>query len=177
MYIYDEAHVCRYIRSEFVHWALWRTLMRAEYFLFVHHTTSILEKLSTWCFEHSGDISCSLLVNPSYTDGSWERRNTCLWIYIYIYYISHIYTHKSWNKTNAYKLLLVSCFHIHQAYTITLTRYTNYIITKKFKLLSHFLTPVSIVLINIAVTQYDAALNIIIWRFSRGIYYDGDIWK
>ena len=95
--------------------------------------------------------------------------------YIYIYYISHIYTHKSWNKTNAYKLLLVSCFHIHQAYTITLTRYTNYIITKKFKLLSHFLTPVSIVLINIAVNQYDATLNIIIWRFSRGIYFDGDI--
>ena len=43
----------------------------------------------TWCFEHSGDISCSLLVNPSHTDESWEGRNTCMWIYIYkyIYYI------------------------------------------------------------------------------------------
>ena len=48
--------------------ALWRTLMRTKCFLFVHHTTSILAKLSTWCFEHSGDISCSLLVNPSHTD-------------------------------------------------------------------------------------------------------------
>ena len=35
----------------------------------------------------------------------------------------------------------------------------------------------SIVLINIAVNQYDAALNIIISRFSRGIYFDGYIWK
>ena len=50
------------------------------YIIYVHHTTSILEKLSTWCSEHSGDISCSLLVNPSQTDVSWERRNTCLWI-------------------------------------------------------------------------------------------------
>ena len=63
--------------------------------LFVHHTTSILAKLSTWCFEHSGDISCSLLVNPSHTDESWEGRNTCMWIYtclwIYIYIYIYIY--------------------------------------------------------------------------------------
>ena len=44
------------------------TLMRTEYFLFVYHTTSSLAKLSTWCFEHSGDISCSLIVNPSHID-------------------------------------------------------------------------------------------------------------
>ena len=59
--------------------------MRTKFFLFVHHTTSILAKLSTWCFEHSGDISYSLLVNPSHTDESSEGRNTCMWIYIYIY--------------------------------------------------------------------------------------------
>ena len=53
--------------------------MGTEYFLFVHHTTSILAKLSTWCFEHSGDISFSLLVNPSHTDESLEGG-----IYIYI---------------------------------------------------------------------------------------------
>ena len=46
--------------------------MRTECFLFVHHTTSTLAKLTTWRFEHSGDISCSLLVNPSHTDESWE---------------------------------------------------------------------------------------------------------
>ena len=54
-------------------------------FLFVHHTTSILAKLNTWCFaqhQHFGDIICSPLVNPSHTDESWEGRNTCLWIYI-----------------------------------------------------------------------------------------------
>ena len=73
------------IRSEFIHRALWRTLMGTEYFLFVHHTTSILAKLSTWCFEHSGDINCSLLVNPSHTDES------CLYIYIHIYIYINIY--------------------------------------------------------------------------------------
>ena len=36
--------------------------MRTEYFLFAQHTTSILGKISTWCFEHSGEISCSLLL-------------------------------------------------------------------------------------------------------------------
>ena len=66
-----------------------RTLMRAECFFFVHHTTSILKNLSTWCLEHSCDISCSLLVTPSHTDESWEGRNTCLWIYtLWIYSLS-----------------------------------------------------------------------------------------
>ena len=60
-------------------------------FLFVHHTTSILAKLSTWCFEHSSDISCSLLVNQSHTDESWEGRNTCMWIYYIYTYILYIY--------------------------------------------------------------------------------------
>ena len=77
----NETRVCGYIRSVFIHWALWRTLMRTKCFLFVHHTTSILAKRSTWCFEHSGDFSFSLLVNPSHTDDSWEGRNTCLRIY------------------------------------------------------------------------------------------------
>ena len=55
--------------------------------IFCLFTTSILAKLSTWFFEHSGNISNSLLVNPSHIDDSWEGRSTCLWIYIYI----HIY--------------------------------------------------------------------------------------
>ena len=85
-------HLSVAIRSEFIHWALWRTLVRTEYFLFVHYTTSILAKLSTWCFEQSGDISCSLLVNPSHTDESWEGRNKCLWLtYIYVYIYIYIY--------------------------------------------------------------------------------------
>ena len=61
-----------------------------EYFLFVHHTTCILAKLSTWCLELSGEISYFLLFNPSHTDQSWEGQNTCMWIYIYIY-IPYIY--------------------------------------------------------------------------------------
>ena len=90
MYMY--VYVCGYIRSEFIHWALWRKLMRTECFLFVHHTTTILGKLSTWCFEHSGDISCSLLVNPSHNDESWEGQNTCLWIYYkYVHVHKYVY--------------------------------------------------------------------------------------
>ena len=39
--------------------------------------------------EHSDDISCSLLVNPSHTDESWEGWNTFLWIYtLWIYSLS-----------------------------------------------------------------------------------------
>ena len=65
-------------------------------FLFVHHTTSILAKLSTWCFEHSGDISCSLLVNPSQTYDSWDEQymdinNIYIYMYIYIYIYMYIY--------------------------------------------------------------------------------------
>ena len=68
--------------------------MRTEYILFVYHVCSF----STWWFEHSCYISCSLLVNPSHTDESWEGRNTCLWIYIcidiylYIYIYIYIFT-------------------------------------------------------------------------------------
>ena len=73
-------------------------------------------------------------------------------IYVCIYIYIYIYTHIGWYKTNIFKLLIVSYFHIHQSYTITLTRSTH-IITTKFKLLSYFLTPMSIVLINIAVNM------------------------
>ena len=38
------------------------------------------------------DISCSLLVNPSHTDESWEGRNKCMWIIIIIIII-YIYTY------------------------------------------------------------------------------------
>ena len=62
--------------------------MGTEYCLLVHHTTCILEKLGTWCLEDSGDISCSLLVNLSQTDESWQGRNTCVWIYGYNFSMS-----------------------------------------------------------------------------------------
>ena len=69
------------IHSQSIHWALWTTLMKREYFSFFYHTTSILAKLSTCCFEHSGDMRVSLLVNMRHSEYSWEGRNTCLWIY------------------------------------------------------------------------------------------------
>ena len=84
-----KTRVCGYICSEFIHWALWRTLMGTEYFLFIHYTTRILVKFSTCCFEHSGDISSSLLVNLIHTDESLGGRNMCLWIYtLWIYSLS-----------------------------------------------------------------------------------------
>ena len=70
--------------------------MRAEYFLVVHHTISILGKLSTWCFEHSGDISCSLYSltqAPVMSPGKDETRvcgNIYIYIYIYIYITTYI---------------------------------------------------------------------------------------
>ena len=86
----DERRVCGYIRSKFIHWAVWRALMRTEYFLFVHHTTNIFAKLSTWCFEHSGDIICSLLINSSHTDESCKGQNTCLRLLTFIIFVCYI---------------------------------------------------------------------------------------
>ena len=37
--------------------------------------------LSLYIYIVYSSIICSLLVNLSHTDESWERRNTCLWIY------------------------------------------------------------------------------------------------
>ena len=101
----DKTRACGYIRFEFTHWALWRTLMRTECFFFVHHTASILAKLSTWCFYQSGEISCSLLVNPSHTDESWEGWNTCLWIYTNIYICIYIYRYR-------YRYIYLKILHI-----------------------------------------------------------------
>ena len=69
---------------------LWRTLMTTEYFLFVYHTTSILAKLSNWCFDEHSLVTSVVLYSLtratlSVSDESWEWRNTCMWIYIYIY--------------------------------------------------------------------------------------------
>ena len=72
--------------------------MRTEYFLFVHQATSIFAKLSTWCFEHSGDISCCLVVSPSHTDDSWEGQNLCLSIYSKNLFIEHSGEH--WLEQN-----------------------------------------------------------------------------
>ena len=97
------------IHSEFIHWELWGTLMRTEYFWFVHHNTSILAKLSTWCFEHSRYISCSLLVNPSSTDPSWEGQNMCLWIYALNLFIE--ISEEYWWEQNIFCSLLVNPNH------------------------------------------------------------------
>ena len=88
------------IHSEFIHWALWRTLMRTAYFLLVCHTTSISTKLSIWCFEHSGDINFSLLINPSHIDESTEGRITSLWIYALNFFIEQSGEH--WWEQNSF---------------------------------------------------------------------------
>ena len=63
--------------------------MRPECFWFIDYTTSILTKLSIWCFEHSGDISFSLLVSLTHTDESLEVRNSCLLIYALNWFMDH----------------------------------------------------------------------------------------
>ena len=67
--------------------------MKREYFLFLHHTRGILAKLNTLCFEHSAEISCSLLVNLSHTEDSWEGRSTCLGIFSLNLFIEHFPEH------------------------------------------------------------------------------------
>ena len=78
-----------------IHLGPWITLMRTEYFLFVYHNISFLVNLSIWCFEHSGDITCCLLVKRSHTEECWDGRSTCLRIYIYIYKYIYIYIYSS----------------------------------------------------------------------------------
>ena len=77
-YTHTHIHIHTYTQE---HW--WK------HNIFCSFTTSILAELNIWCFEHSGDISCSLLINPSHTDKSWAGRNTCMWICtLWIYSLS-----------------------------------------------------------------------------------------
>ena len=83
----DETRVSGYINSEFIHWALSRTLMRTGCFSFVHHTTSILAKLSSWCSEHS--VTSVVLYSSTraslMSPGKDETYIYNIYIYIYIY--------------------------------------------------------------------------------------------
>ena len=74
--------------------------MRTVYFLFVQEITRILAQLSIWFFEHCGEISCSLLVNPSHNDASQEGRNTCLWEYALNLFTEHSGEH--WWEQNIF---------------------------------------------------------------------------
>ena len=69
-------------------------------YIYIYIYMLLLAKLSTWCFEHSGDFSCSLLVNPSHTDESWEGRNMCMWIYALNLFIEHSGEH--WWEQNIF---------------------------------------------------------------------------
>ena len=92
---------------------------------FYSFTTSILAKLNTWCFKHSSNTRCSLLVNPNHTDESWARRNTCIWIiYVYIYVIMKTmcppgYHHNGFVATHALGYMsahhLPKCMSCHKA--------------------------------------------------------------
>ena len=61
--------------------------------------------------------------------------------------------------------------HIYQACTITLTKYTHYIIITKFKFLLHILITLLTVLINIVIKQlkYDTILNYLTF-FKRNLF-------
>ena len=89
VHIYIYIYIYIYGRSEFIHLALWRTLMRTNV-MFVRSPQAIWQS-SAPCLEHSGDNNCSLLVDPSCTDESWEGQNTCLWIYLMYIYIYNVY--------------------------------------------------------------------------------------
>ena len=81
----DETRVCGYICSEFIHWALWRTLMRAEYFLFVRNTTSILAKLSTGCLSTPvTSVVLYLLTRTTLMSPGEDETRVCEYRYIHI---------------------------------------------------------------------------------------------
>ena len=69
-------HVPADIHTEFIPWALWRTLMRTN---FVRSPQAIWQSSAPF-LDHSGDISCSLLVDLSHTNEAWEGQNLCLLI-------------------------------------------------------------------------------------------------
>ena len=60
----------------------WYTMsQKMMHYIICHITLSRDGYIRSLFIEHSGDISCSLLVNQSHTDESWEGRKTCMWIY------------------------------------------------------------------------------------------------
>ena len=79
--VQDKTHVCRYVHSAFIHWALWRILMKTKYF-FVRSPQafwlcSALGVLSTL-------VTSVVLYSLNLSIKSWAWWNTCMWIYIYI---------------------------------------------------------------------------------------------
>ena len=78
------------------HFCVWVYIYIYKY---IYNIYNIIQ-LSTRYFEQSGDISCSLLVNPSHTDESWEGRNTCMWIYALNLFIEHSGEH--WWEQNIF---------------------------------------------------------------------------
>ena len=57
----------------YVHFACVPIYININIYIYIYmyiYIYYILAKLSTWYFEHFGDISCSLFVNPGHTDES-----------------------------------------------------------------------------------------------------------
>ena len=88
-------------------------------FMFVCSPQAIWQS-SAPCLEHSGDISCSLLVDPSRTGESWKGPSTCLRIYIYIYiynvYISGI-IQPQWRLVSNFGCLMKNKFREENYYS------------------------------------------------------------
>ena len=98
-------HVCVCGYTLWIYWLSTLKNTDENRIFFVRFATPpvFLAKLSTSCFEYSGEVSCSLLVNPRHTDKSWERQNTCLWIYALNLFIEHTLLH--WRQKNMFCLL------------------------------------------------------------------------
>ena len=63
--------------------------MRTEYFLLLHHSRSILAKLSTYLVLSALSWHQFFPSQWPSIDPSWEGRNTCLWIYALNLIIDH----------------------------------------------------------------------------------------
>ena len=100
----DETRICGYIRSEFIHWTLWRRLMRKEYFcsfttpqaFWQSSAHDALSTLLTSIVLYS--LTWATLISPGK-----DETGVCGYKYIYIY----IYKRSEKNYNNSFATCVV----------------------------------------------------------------------
>ena len=108
----EKTCVCRYVRSEFIHWALWRTLMRTNFFVcssqafWLSSAPGVLGTLLTSVILYSltqailmswvlgrmkhvyVDIQTKLPLHKKKPGKNAHIHNICIYLYMYIYNLS-----------------------------------------------------------------------------------------
>ena len=93
-HIHTQIHTCTHIHYTYIYIYTYKDIYIYTYihtYTYMHTHTHIHSK-----------SSCSLLVNPSHTGESWEGRNTCMWISIYLNILACSLTKYKIQKTTSY---------------------------------------------------------------------------